>query len=264
MLVGWAYVPIFLLSFLFLVYLVWYADKRLALVVGGILVLVGFFFMPWVEAGGTVGEFTVSGIASGWDITQGEINVTVGEVSATRVWKGESYPYLALIGGILTLIGAVGMIACPKTKELAVLPVVGGILAFAGALLGLVDIKATTEFVDFGVLGRGTITSIFSLGLLLTLFVGFLCLMAVYYYVKNYLVGKGGRINGERQDSHKAARKGFHSPFIVNSKMKMTIQRIIIVSNTNLNSLVFGDRIFPKPHFLQTKNGDGERTPSNQ
>jgi hypothetical protein len=53
MLVGWAYVPIFLLSFLFLVYLVWYADKRLALVVGGILVLVGFFFMPWAEAGGS-------------------------------------------------------------------------------------------------------------------------------------------------------------------------------------------------------------------
>jgi hypothetical protein len=179
-----AQVPIFLLTFLFLAYLVGYADKRWIGVVGGILVLVSFFFMTWVGVGGTSEQFHVSGGASGWDITQGKINVSVGQFSGrVDMGEGESYPYLALIGGTLAIIGGVGMIAFPKIKELAVLPVMGGILAFVGALWGLVDIGIATEVFDLG-WGSAVVTISFGLGLILTLFVGPLCLAASYNYFK--------------------------------------------------------------------------------
>lgn len=77
--------------------------------VGGIIAAVGVF-LPWASI--TAFGFTIS--STGWDSTAVVI-----------------YPYLILLGGILSLVGALGILGT-KIKALRYLLPLGGIIAIAG------------------------------------------------------------------------------------------------------------------------------------
>jgi hypothetical protein len=133
--------------------------KNLAIVglIGAILMLVGVF-TPWTSASGS-GEmmgisYSVSVSASGWNITQGEVSMT-GEVAGMSVTEtvpvGESanYPYIALAGGVLALVGALGVLASPGKRILLAILVIGGLLAIIGAGLGFADIETGSETITY-------------------------------------------------------------------------------------------------------------------
>lgn len=81
--------------------------------IGGILTAVGVF-LEWVSV--SIGGFTAS--ASGWDMATAEI----GSVS---------YPYVIVIGGILALVGALGLLGA-QLKGIGYLLPLGGLIALGG------------------------------------------------------------------------------------------------------------------------------------
>lgn len=122
-------------------------EKKMLMIIGligGILAAVGVF-LTWASALG----FTWSG----WDI-------------ATAAVGAESYPYVALAGGILALIGA---LLSTKTKSIGYLLPLGGIIAIIGAGWGFSDISGITGMdVGYGVyvcIVGGILALIGSLGL---------------------------------------------------------------------------------------------------
>ena len=88
--------------------------------IGGIIAVVAVF-LPWA--------WRVAGTLSGW-----ECAASVGITSA---------PYLSLIGGILAVVSAIGVLGT-KVKAIGYLLPIGGILAIVGAFWGLSSIGAWT------------------------------------------------------------------------------------------------------------------------
>jgi len=115
--------------------------------IGGVLAAAGVFLTWWSAS---AFGFTVSG--SGLDV-------------ATDA--NEVYPYLALAGGVLGLVGGLG--ALSGRKGLGYLLPLGGIIAIAGAGWGFADISGTTGAdVGYGVyvcLVGGILALLGSLGL---------------------------------------------------------------------------------------------------
>lgn len=93
--------------------------------IGGIIAVVSVF-LPWAVyfSGAT------SGTISGWDC------------ATSPIWS-ISAPYLPLIGGILAVVGAIGVLGT-KVKAIGFLLPIGGILAIVGAVWGLSSIGAWT------------------------------------------------------------------------------------------------------------------------
>lgn len=105
-------------------------DKRLLALglIGGTLALVGFF-TPWVAESGLAEGFPVSIEYSGRDLT------TIGR-SVRPFWLSlptSVFPYLALSGGALSLIGALAALAPARIRRLDALLLVGGLSAVVGA-----------------------------------------------------------------------------------------------------------------------------------
>lgn len=120
-------------------------DKRLLVIglIGGILAIAGVF-TAWATmdmSGTLMGEtISVSVSVSGMDMARGEMTV----MGTTQSVPSESYPYIALAGGILALIGALGVLASPGLRKLGILLAIGGILAIVGAGWGFSDIETGT------------------------------------------------------------------------------------------------------------------------
>ena len=142
--------------------------------IGGIITLVGMF-IPWATASGSVTfmgqSASVSAEASGWNISRGEIHVSMeaAGMSSSETVDAEPgpqvYPYLALIGSVVTIVGA-AMAFGHKTA--GYLLVAGGILAIIGAAWGFVDID--TGAITLGVEGMNiSATASYGYGLYLCL-----------------------------------------------------------------------------------------------
>lgn len=128
-------------------------DKRLLVIglIGSILVFAGIF-SPWtsVSGSGTYGgqsaSFTAG--ASGWDYAQGEVTITAKiagtSQSQTMPVGGTWYPYVALAGGVLALVGVLATLASTRLWQLGVLLPVGGVLAIIGAALSFISIQTGT------------------------------------------------------------------------------------------------------------------------
>lgn len=117
-----------------------FMDKRLVGIglIGGIIAIVGVFG-PWQSLSGThplTGE-EISESASAWD------SITESTVAGSQVGR-ETYCVLALVGGVLALIGALGVLASPGVKALAGILAIGGLLAIIGAGWGFSDIETGT------------------------------------------------------------------------------------------------------------------------
>ena len=110
--------------------------------IGGVLATAGVFG-SWTSMSGIImGEkFLVS--ASAWDsITEAEKTITIAGTPFSASIGRETYSFLALTGGILALIGALGALASPRMKILIALLAIGGILAIVGASWGYSDISS--------------------------------------------------------------------------------------------------------------------------
>lgn len=138
--------------------------------IGGIIALIGVF-TSWVSMSASGMGVTVSADITGWEIAQGEATVMGTTVSI----ESQTYPYVALAGGILALIGAIGVLASPGTKGLVALLVLGGMLALVGAAWGLADIETGTQSM-FGV----TADVSYGYGIYLALVGGILGLIGAY------------------------------------------------------------------------------------
>jgi hypothetical protein len=92
--------------------------------IGGILILVGVF-TPWVTAS-ALGYW---GSVSAWDCITG------------RTSESATYCYLALVGGVLALMGALFALTAPELKVLWAILAIGGILAIVSAIWGFSDIE---------------------------------------------------------------------------------------------------------------------------
>ncbi len=120
--------------------------------IGGVIAAAGVF-LTWGSVSVTIpGWGTVGGSSSGLDIA------TDGN---------EVYPYLALAGGALGLLGGLG--ALSGRKGLGYLLPLGGIIAIAGAGWGFADISGMTGVdIGYGVyvcLAGGVLALLGSLGL---------------------------------------------------------------------------------------------------
>lgn len=117
-------------------------EKKTAAIIGligGIIAAVGVF-LSWGSASVTVPGFgTLGGSWTGWDI-------------ATAAVNSQSYPYIALAGGVIALIGALGVLGI-KSKAIGYLLPLGGIIAIIGAGWGFADISGTTGVsVGYGII----------------------------------------------------------------------------------------------------------------
>jgi hypothetical protein len=157
-------------------------EEKLAIIglIGGVLAVAGVF-APWATMSGSTTSdnrtVSVSSSQSGWDLANGRVAVVI-EVnggSALEIIRGEGkdYPYIALVGGILVLVGA---LASPAFSKGALLLAIGGMLAIAGAGWGLSDIETGTVIVA---------TAGYGYGLYLCLAGGVLGLLGAYgFYTK--------------------------------------------------------------------------------
>ncbi|KXA94829.1 hypothetical protein AKJ65_03295 [candidate division MSBL1 archaeon SCGC-AAA259E19] len=98
--------------------------------IGSLMAIVGVF-LSWAS----VSAYGYSASSSGWDI-------------ATAETGAETYPYVALAGGIIGLIGSLGVFGMMEMPIKNLLPL-GGIVAIVGAGWGLADLMGT-EGVDIG------------------------------------------------------------------------------------------------------------------
>ena len=144
--------------------------------IGGIIVLVGIF-SPLASISGTImgNEFSLS--ASAWDlITEAEISITIDGTTLSAPTEMEIYAILVLVGGVIVLIGALGLLASPRMKNLVALLVIGGILAIVGAVWGYLDISSELETIA-AVPG---VSADVGYGIYLSLVGGILCLAGAY------------------------------------------------------------------------------------
>ncbi len=153
--------------------------------IGSILAIAGVF-TPWVTASASatipmVGEASFSTSMTGWNIAKGELRASMTIQEETReltmpTGESESYPYIALAGGILALIGALG--ALPGLRKLSVLFAIGGMLVIIGAAWGFSDIETGTRTETlWGMTVTGTAG--YGYGLYLCLMGGILSLVGV-------------------------------------------------------------------------------------
>jgi hypothetical protein len=141
-------------------------DKKILAIIGligGILTAIGVFG-TWMTEKASTGGTEVSISASGWDLARG-----------TTATSGFSLklPYLALVGGILAVVGSVIALVKPimVTK---VLLAIGGILALMGVAFGLVmaDTGAAITGAAIGVsMGTGYGTYLVVIGGILAILV---------------------------------------------------------------------------------------------
>lgn len=129
--------------------------------IGGIIAVVSVF-LPWAVyfSGAT------SGTISGWDC------------ATSPIWSISSAPYLPLIGGILAVVGAIGILGA-KVKAIGYLLPIGGILAIVGAVWGLSSIGAWTW--------AGVASSY---GIIVSQFGGGLAILGSFGLVERWFVGK--------------------------------------------------------------------------
>lgn len=101
------------------------------------------FFSPWVSVSQSYSGETVSAEVSGWNTTQGEVEVTArGSSNTIKTGEGLKYPYLTLIGGILILVGSVDLLRNPDKKRYAAVIGVGAIIAIISASWAFLDIQS--------------------------------------------------------------------------------------------------------------------------
>lgn len=112
-------------------------EKKIAGIIGligAILVIVGLF-LAWVSASGSILGTSFSFDVAGYNLAIGSITI-MGVTASIPV---QSYAILALVGGIIALIGAIGLLV--GKRIIGFLLPIGGILAIAGAGWGFADVS---------------------------------------------------------------------------------------------------------------------------
>lgn len=107
-------------------------DKRILGFIGliaGVLAVVGIF-TSWAK----ISSWGISVSVSAWD------SVTNATVMGGEVGR-EAWACIALAGAILTMVGALSVLASPRTRMLWGILAIGGLLAIIGSAWGFSDIQ---------------------------------------------------------------------------------------------------------------------------